>query len=168
MNKLPDKPSELLILAMEDLEKVEKSDHLYTIDMGSWVEHDYYDGKCAVCHAGAVMVGTLGADIKKSYDPSDFDPDTKRKLRAIESIRRGDIDAFLYDLKIENIPEGLKESYYSIHRTHAFYSCFEDSDFYDGYAENLDELSKSNRPEYKAIYRNWITSFIGILQAEGL
>lgn len=59
MTQLPDKPSELIRLAVADLERAEASPD-YIIDMGCWHE-PIPNGLCAVCFAGAVIAGTLGA-----------------------------------------------------------------------------------------------------------
>lgn len=88
---LPDKPSELLEIALEDLEKCEKSPK-YEIDMGVWHCPDV-DEKCYVCLAGAVMAPMCHDSLHMT--PSHFDPDTRNKLRAINSFRLGECaDAF--------------------------------------------------------------------------
>lgn len=85
-SKLPDKPSELIRVALKDLAVVEK-DERYVVDMGSW--HERRRSRCAVCFAGAVMAGTLGASHSKSITPGDFDGVTAMKLAALDSIRTG-------------------------------------------------------------------------------
>lgn len=152
MNKLPDKPSELLMVAMEDLEKCE-NDPSYKIEMSEWV--DCRDLVCEVCHAGAVIVHTLkvrGSNNGELISPSDFDEDTEVKLLAIDNIREGYVRNFLTFMGC-NIPDSLN---------------FETS--YDWFSENknLHYYSKSKDPKKFEIYKNWIVSFIGILQAEGL
>jgi hypothetical protein len=55
---LPDKPSDLLQLALDDLELCEK-DRNYTIDMSEWHTPSQDESeKCAVCIAGAVIAKT--------------------------------------------------------------------------------------------------------------
>ena len=93
---LPDKPSELIKLALGDLRTVESLSDRYKVDM------DYYHvpkdsnvfnranrGKCLVCFAGAVMAQTLEVDIDESFLPADFDADTRSKLNALDHFRKG-------------------------------------------------------------------------------
>jgi hypothetical protein len=56
MNQLPDKPSELIRLAVKDMQLCE-ADPRYKLDMRSW--HRPVEGACHVCMAGAVMAQTL-------------------------------------------------------------------------------------------------------------
>lgn len=90
MSSLPDKPSELIRVALADLAKVE-ADPRYVVDMGMWHEPlaPPFDGKCAVCLAGAVMAGTLGISAERSLRPEDFDDDTNRKLDDLDEMRLG-------------------------------------------------------------------------------
>lgn len=92
MDRLPDKPSELLLLALEDLQKVE-SDPRYVVDMGAWHSPN---GKCRVCLAGAVMAGKLGVTPDQSMTPSRL-PEAL-KLRALDFLRVGEIDLALRTL----------------------------------------------------------------------
>jgi len=93
--KLPDKMSELIRVAIVDLEKVEKLSEVYRINMSRWhvADDDSDDGKvrCSVCLAGAVMAQTLGADATQSFRPGSFNESCK--LNAIEDFRTGDISA---------------------------------------------------------------------------
>lgn len=61
--KLPSQPSRLIRLALKDLAKVRRHKN-FIIDMNTWFSKQD-DGKCHVCLAGAVMVGSLG------YKPDD-------------------------------------------------------------------------------------------------
>lgn len=105
MDKLPDKPSELLSLALEDLQKCEK-DPRYSIDMDVWHEgEDMWLGislPCYVCMAGALMVHELDADIHKILLPDTFDDDTEIKLLAVDDLRRGHVATALDILGISN------------------------------------------------------------------
>ena len=56
MRNLPNKPSELLIVARDDLEKCIADG--YFVRMGQWLS--MLDGTCSVCLAGAVMAKSLG------------------------------------------------------------------------------------------------------------
>lgn len=86
-NQLPDKPSELLALALADLAKVEKSLR-YEVCMEYW-HLPTEDGVCQVSMAGALMAKTLKVDRFKEFKPSDFETDTKNNLLAIEYFRMG-------------------------------------------------------------------------------
>ena len=164
--RLPDKPSELLILAMEDIERVE-ADPRYKIDMGSWHEPN---GKCKVCAAGSVMAKTLklpinvnsdyeGCHVETNEQNVDFDSDTERKLAAINSFRCGD----MYDgFKKMNLSSKIPRSFqyfneYGQEKTLEYGPL-------DPYDDHLDDLSQYNRKEWKA----HMATIIGILQAEGL
>ena len=56
MSELPDKPSELIRLALADLRKCE-ADPRYLIDMAQW-HRPVTSELCHVCLAGAVMART--------------------------------------------------------------------------------------------------------------
>ena len=53
---LPSKLSDVILIALEDLEKAEKSKE-YEIDMDDWYKPN---GVCKVCFAGAVMAQSEG------------------------------------------------------------------------------------------------------------
>lgn len=60
MTTLPDKLSDLLELALGDLEKVEAMPEVYEVDMSDWhlPQRDEFGGRCGrctVCLAGAVI-----------------------------------------------------------------------------------------------------------------
>jgi len=89
--KLPDKPSDLILLAINDLKAVEQSEK-YVIDMSTFHDPDYaVNGKCAVCFAGSVMAKSLKCVPTKAYDPARFDDKTMKQLYALDSFRQGDI-----------------------------------------------------------------------------
>ena len=56
--QLPDYPSELLQLALDDIEVIEK-DEDYKIKTSVWHDYDKDEGVCCVCIAGAVLANTL-------------------------------------------------------------------------------------------------------------
>lgn len=105
---LPDQPSELLELALNDLEQVE-NDPSYDINMNDW--HYPRDTGCSVCFAGAVMAGTLGAAPGEELSPEDFEQSNDAyKLYALDSARGGDWGAFMDELRIyHNVPDELFE-----------------------------------------------------------
>ena len=106
MSKLPDKPSELIRVALKDIRACEASDK-YLIDMCSWHARARpgFNLKCAVCFAGAVMAQTLGADPERDYHPSDFDGDTNSKMYALDRLRVGDVEGAIRELGVRSVEE---------------------------------------------------------------
>lgn len=90
MTKLPDKPSELIRLALADLEKVEASKE-YVVTMSRYHEPNGAHGsrRCQVCFAGAVIASTLGMPPEIDAFPESFDRDTALKLFALNEFRQG-------------------------------------------------------------------------------
>lgn len=93
MNKLPDKPSELIRLALTDLDVVEKNG-AYKVHMMHFHVPNY-DGTCLVCFAGAVMANTLHVQFDTLVAPSDLDLDTANKLHALDLFRNGSVGSGL-------------------------------------------------------------------------
>ena len=88
--ELPDKPSELILLALNDLKKCE-ADPGYEIGMDEWHQPLYYN-VCEVCFAGAVMAKTLGAEKRISKVPECYkDKNNNNKLRALNYFRIGNV-----------------------------------------------------------------------------
>ena len=92
--RLPDKPSELIDVALADLRKAEKDGCM--IDMGEW--HVPFDGSCSVCAAGAVM--RRGVSDNLEVGPSYFNETTDNKLCAIDQLRVGFVYEALVMLEI--------------------------------------------------------------------
>ena len=93
MNVLPDKPSDLVRLALRDMEAAEASP-FYVVDQDVWHRPPppgLADGPCRVNSAGCVMAMTLGADRHKNLRPSDFDDNVRRKLLAVDFFRVGEV-----------------------------------------------------------------------------
>lgn len=88
-DRLPSKLSELIIVALQDLRKAEKSKH-YVIDMGTWHQPN---GHCSVCFGGAVMAGTFKMPRTLSIAPYHFRVKISNKLSALDSLRTGRIVA---------------------------------------------------------------------------
>lgn len=94
VSKLPDKPSALIRVALEDLEKCEK-DPRYEINMGRWHERTLTDednpdsAKCAVCFAGVVVANRLGLTPDETFRFKAFDYETRSKLLALDEFRCG-------------------------------------------------------------------------------
>lgn len=95
VRKLPDKPSELITVALADLRKVERrSSNTYKINMGVWHEPFPEDGgtsQCSLCLAGSVMSASLGLPGDVSSCPSDWPVKIRNKLIALNSFRVGDV-----------------------------------------------------------------------------
>lgn len=147
MNKLPDKPSELLLLALQDMDAMEKVGH--TINMGGWCWNSL-DESCRVCLAGAVMLKRFKPWIKdrllltQHAIPSDIKSyDIMCKLYALNFLRGGHIQAAFSQLEFD-LPESLPNTVID-------YS-------------SLNKMSQDNRPEWI----NHMLDLVGILQAEGL
>jgi ribosomal protein S27AE len=103
--RLPDLPSVLLRLALEDLEKVE-NDKRYEVDMNVWVQRE--QDICYVCFAGAVMAETLDATEEDIFGwGTCTDKDAYSKLLALDRFRTGNIDGAYRELgrhKPDSIP----------------------------------------------------------------
>lgn len=99
--KLPDKLSELILVALEDLQVV-ISDDRYTVDLDDWHSPDIGDehGTCYVCFAGAVIARRLSpAQAAEVIEPNDYDEHTKYRLHALNEVRRGNIAAAIWRLE---------------------------------------------------------------------
>ena len=98
--ELPEKLSDLIILALGDLEKAEKSDE-YIVDMIHW--HNPLGANptsvrqtCQVCLAGSLMAMTLGAPKDRHLTPSDFlSQEVQNKLLALNFARMGLVNGAL-------------------------------------------------------------------------
>ena len=88
--KLPDLPSELIRLALADLEKVERQ-RKYVVDMAVW--HSPESKRCVVCLAGSVIAKSLGGAIGDELGPASFDEATEKKLCALDHYRDGEVYA---------------------------------------------------------------------------
>ncbi len=108
---LPVKLSDLVDLALDDLEKVEK-DPRYMVRMSSWhVSPDIMmlrgeEPKCGVCFAGAVMAMTMKVPLDRTIEffdevPDDFEPTPLkwRKYQALDRFRRGQVDVAIAQLR---------------------------------------------------------------------
>ena len=105
--KLPDKLSDLMVLALKDLAKCERNKKKFKIKMGTWFTPN---GKCAVCFAGSVMAQSCGVGSKREVFPGDFDVDTNNKLIALDAVRAGYVGSALDDLG-RSLPPGLTGQY---------------------------------------------------------
>ncbi len=122
--RLPNKPSDLIEVAMNDLNSLERS-RKYIINMHTWHSPEYGSGgktgRCYICLAGSVMAKTLGADIEGDLGPCDFSTNIAKKLNALDEFRVGGVGTGLYAMDIFIDLESLKEEYdippYSENRT---------------------------------------------------
>lgn len=106
---LPNKPSELILLALKDLAKAERSKS-YKVNMEKWHEGPDADDlmpeynpntckvtepkvrPCYVCLAGSVMAFSLNVPVTTYVEPGDYPPSVSGKLEAINSFRTGCVD----------------------------------------------------------------------------
>lgn len=109
MNILPNKLSDLLELAVRDVQKCEAEPTRFRIDMGRW-HTPLLSGTCAVCMAGAVLAQTIGvADgqyvaWKRIVEQA--------QLVAINELRTGDfVDAaHTLDIVVEGLAQGQQDA----------------------------------------------------------
>lgn len=99
--KLPDKPSKLILIALEDLEKVE-GDSRYVIDMGNWHITPMAGDKCHVCFAGSVMAMRDGLKEWEMAIPHSFLRQDERKLTALNAFRIGMVGNGLASMGIDS------------------------------------------------------------------
>lgn len=99
---LPDKPSELIRLALADLALC-AADPNYRIDMTDW--HSPDNGVCQVCLAGAVMAKSLNAPPAAGLHWIDF-PDNSHKIESLNDFRMGDVGRALAVLDIDVPDDG--------------------------------------------------------------
>jgi hypothetical protein len=103
--KLPEKMSDLIDIAINDLEAVEQ-DPKYEIDMGRWHAPEHSAYKCSVCFAGSVMAKTFNSDRGTLLSPDNFTKWNASRLKALDEIRQYDfVDAFDKMYPFEEIPE---------------------------------------------------------------
>ena len=94
--ELPNKPSELMRLAVKDLMAIE-TDPAYTINMSYWhypLRIESGEGtitRCAVCMAGAILANTFHMPSNTEQVPDMFSHKTRDALQAIDHFRVGAI-----------------------------------------------------------------------------
>lgn len=103
-NELPDKPSELIRRALQDMEAVEKMPQ-YMINLSTW--HEPKGDVCEVCLAGAT-IAAQGFPSNKTIWPYDFDDKTWAKLSALNYLRIGWIENAFDYLDID-FPENINK-----------------------------------------------------------
>jgi len=119
VTRLPRKPSALIRMAVDDLEKLERTPG-FKVDMTVFVDKgEEGEGEpCLVCLAGAVMVCRLdGLNVPgtlKGLRPCDF-PDNEAELNALDAFRNGDVDEGCYCLYL-----AAPESYWELTVPHPY------------------------------------------------
>lgn len=87
-DNLPSKLSELIKLAVKDLNKVEKMPD-YAVDMSIWHDQkDFFGDICSVCFAGSVMACELNVDKELYLSPGYFNKSLEWKFNALDYIRK--------------------------------------------------------------------------------
>lgn len=148
---LPDKLSDLILVALADLEKVE-ADPRYEVAMWTWHQEDIFNKNitvCQVCFAGSVMAKTFNCKLNKEASPSDFPVSAERKLRALNELRVGNLYIAFSEL--------LQRA--AFNRTELPLYFFDDNS-----PTSMEFLSRNNREEWKL----HMQTIAGILAAEGL
>jgi len=114
-DNLPSKLSELIKLAVKDLNKVEKMPD-YIVDMSIWHdEKSWHKGLCSVCFAGSVMVCELKVEHGRLLTPYYFNQSLNYKLNALNEVRKYNISTALGYLNVNEYSENL-ESYNRIEK----------------------------------------------------
>lgn len=181
---LPNKLSELLIVALEDLEQIE-NDPNYDIDMGEWykpkVRNNSGRDVCTVCHAGAVMVNSLNLkpSFRMNLHPDDFTSTITNKLMAINAIRIGRMTQALSYMGVLE-----REGIYSItvvpnfvHFLNCETTAVQSPELIYTTGFHLSGLglatisvcsnAKDKNPQQYEFYKLYIETVIGILESEG-
>jgi hypothetical protein len=101
MTQLPNKLSDLIELALNDLEAVEAQPDKYRVNMLNWHEPQE-DGICEVCFAGAVLANTIKLDpATDDWDVMESGQCATALMFALDDARRGDIRDALEQLGTE-------------------------------------------------------------------
>ena len=87
-NVLPDRPSLLIALALDDLE-LARQDPNYEINMADWHVPNHAKGTCEVCLAGAVLAKTLRIEKSTDYISLSFTNGNGEKITALDYFRSG-------------------------------------------------------------------------------
>lgn len=106
---LPNKPSELIRLAVHDLSEVERLKKKYRVDMNVWHKPNSH---CSVCFAGSVMAITKGFDPKKEASLDKWSSEyvipekDDEKYSALNCFRSGEIGEGLSLMGLGPAPVG--------------------------------------------------------------
>ena len=136
---LPNKLSELIMVAVEDARKLDRK--TYWPHFASYhVAHPKHGG-CAVCDAGAVMAGTLGLDPTTTAMPVDFHDSVERKLLALDLARQGGYSAaieLIMDRDCEKGHEDLNEEDFE----DSPYQDYEDWDEFECHLQHMEDIAR--------------------------
>jgi hypothetical protein len=97
--ELPEKLSDLLNLALDDLGMVE-ADPKYKVVMIEWHSPSPSRTHCQVCLAGAVMAKSLGVPPEALHAPADFAADVCDKLKALDALRLGTVELAFNSIRV--------------------------------------------------------------------
>jgi hypothetical protein len=136
---LPGKLSDLITLALSDLEKVEGNPD-YTIKMSHW--HIPCRDTCLVCLAGCVMASTLQAPRGRMLGPQSLGETVSAKLLALDCVRTGYIVDALYHLE------------------QAF-----DEEYWEEYQDSLKLVSYAAHAQ---LFKDWLAQIANDLREKGL
>lgn len=101
MGILPNMPSELIRLAINDLMTFELNES-FEIRMEKWIEYLRETDICTISMEGAVMVETLGCNYKNQIDHlKDLPVIESNKIMAINDIRQGDLEVAAIRLSVD-------------------------------------------------------------------
>lgn len=100
-NTLPDKLSDLILLALADLELAEQSSDVH-IDMSNWRKQcsTFSPYVCSVCFAGVVIIGSLKFSKRGSGIPESISNRTTQKLLALDAVRTGNVESALVHMNV--------------------------------------------------------------------
>lgn len=104
---LPDKLSALILVALDDLGRVEASSQ-HTVHMSRW--HDRISTgpmdlkSCHVCFAGGVMAFSLNAQSTRTVSPHEWGEAIRVKLYALNSVRVGLVSEALALMGHHDVP----------------------------------------------------------------
>ena len=101
---LPEKLSDLIRVAITDMEKIDSKPHLYRVDMGEWHKREDH-GICKVCFAGAVMAETLHTPHHRTVNFHHFPHPLKMKFGALDQIKDGDVEMSLWYMSRAKDPQ---------------------------------------------------------------
>ena len=119
--KLPQKLSDILELALEDLNQVERDPNYY-VSMGVWHTPstvgfgDKEREVCMVCLAGSLLAKSVKIPLQITYTEMDTDRYVQNNMRAIDNARVGDFQNALYSMGVsaENVSKFEKKFYSQI------------------------------------------------------
>jgi len=111
---LPNKLSDLLELAVRDVQKCEADKKRFALHMGNWHRPDAGKGVCVVCMAGAVMAQTVGVPDDEQRDvfqglacAPDIEPH-RAAFNAVNELRISKVQSAATELGIVLSPDQIR------------------------------------------------------------